>query len=129
MNQWRFATTVVTGLLLLTGVAGCGPETEVSLSPQAADGETVARQAGCLVCHSSDGSPGTGPTFAGLYQSQVQLNDGSTVTADEDYIRDSILQPDTDVVDGFSPLMPKDFADRLSGDEIDLLVAYITELK
>lgn len=89
----------------------------------------MAQEAGCLVCHSTDGSSGTGPTFAGLYQSDVLLTDGTTVTADEGYLRRSIIDPQAEVVEGFAPLMPSDFAERLSDDDIDALIAYITELE
>lgn len=66
MNQPRFAITVSTGLDLSSGLAACGAEPEVALSPKAADGASVARQAGCLDCHITDGSRGAEPAFAGL---------------------------------------------------------------
>lgn len=81
------------------------------------------------MCHSTEGSSGTGPTFAGLYQSEVTLTDGTTVTADEDYLRRSIIEPEADVVEGFTPLMPSGFSERLSDDKIDALIAYIAALE
>jgi len=52
-------------------------------------------------CHSLNGSPGTGPTFKGLYGSKVQLSTGQTVTADDAYLLESILDPDKQIVKGF----------------------------
>jgi cytochrome c oxidase subunit 2 len=74
----------------------------------------VAR--GCAGCHSSS-SKVHAPGLAGLYGRQVHLSDGRTVTADDAYIRDSILQPRRDVVAGYEPIMPS-FAGLLSDGEI-----------
>src|SRR6185436_17050184 len=78
----------------------------------------------CITCHSLDGSVKTGPSFKGVFGHQVTLKDGSTVVADENYIRHSIQEPGAQVVAGFDPVMPV-FAGSLSDDDIDALVAFI----
>jgi cytochrome c oxidase subunit 2 len=58
---------------------------------------------GCQGCHSLDGSPSTGPTFKGLYGSTVKLTNGKTVKAEEQYLLESILDPDKQIVAGYQP--------------------------
>lgn len=53
-----------------------------------------------MSCHSVDGSASVGPTWKGLYLSQVKLSDGSVVAADEPYLRESISEPGAKTVDG-----------------------------
>jgi cytochrome c oxidase subunit 2 len=90
------------------------------------DGAKLAREKGCLACHSLDGSKKIGPTFKGLYNSRVTVTqDGRTqsVTADDAYLRESILKPEAQVVEGFPPVMPP-FAD-LKEEEVTALVEFI----
>ncbi len=91
-------------------------------------GQLLAVRNGCTGCHSVDGTRSTGPTWFGLYGSQVPLNDGSTVLADDAFIKESILDPNAKIVAGFpSPsLMPRyEFTD----EEIANIIAYIQTLK
>jgi cytochrome c oxidase subunit 2 len=90
------------------------------------DGKKLATDKGCLGCHSLDGSPGVGPTFKGIMGRQVMVVSGGKerlVTADEEYLRRSILDPHADVVKGFQPIMPA-YAD-LSREELEALVAFV----
>ncbi len=91
----------------------------------AAAGETIA-QAQCVACHSIDGSTVVGPTWQGLYGSEVELEGGETVTADDDYIRESIREPGAKIHAGFSNLMP---AFDLDDDQVDDIIAYIRTLE
>lgn len=125
----RLCTYSLGAIALIVTLSACSSEPTQPLSAEATEGRTVATEAGCLTCHSSDGSSGTGPTFAGLYQSEVPLTDGTTVVADEEYLRRSIVDPTAQVVEGFAPLMPANFAERLNDDDINALIAYIAELK
>ncbi len=98
---------------------------------------------GCVACHTIDGTPGVGPTWQGLYQRQEQLTDGSTVTADDDYIINSIHEPNAQIVAGFNPnIMPQNYLEQFAAREqeveaaeaIDLditadLIAYIKTLQ
>jgi len=90
----------------------------------------LAKSQGCAACHSTDGSTLVGPTWKGLYGSQVTLTDGTTVTADDAYLRESILDPNAKIVKGFAPnLMPPTFGKTLTADQINDLIAYIKSLK
>ncbi len=67
----------------------------------AATGERLFTRYACAGCHSLDGSPGPGPTVKGLAGSRVELDDGTTVTADDAYLAESLTDPDAKVVKGF----------------------------
>ena len=89
----------------------------------------LVRAVGCEACHSSDGSEGIGPTWQGIYLSQVTLTDGSTVIADDAYLLRAIVDPNTEVVEGFEPgLMQADLDTLLSREELLAIVAYIKSL-
>ncbi len=102
------------------------PSGDTPEDPDAAAGQQLAA-ANCTSCHSVDGSDGTGPTWQGLFGSEVPLEDGSTVTADEEYIRESILNPTAKVHQGFPPIMPS-FEGVLTDEEINQIIAFIETL-
>lgn len=83
-------------------------------------------EAQCASCHTTDGSTLVGPSWQGLFGSEVTLEDGSTVTADEEYIRTAILEPNAQVSEGFQPIMP---AFDLSDEEIDQIIAFMQTLE
>lgn len=84
---------------------------------------------GCVACHSTDGSPGVGPTWQGLYLHEVLLADGSTVTADDDYLVNSIFDPNAQVVSGFNPnLMPQTYQDQFAAREQEVEAAEAIDL-
>jgi cytochrome c oxidase subunit 2 len=85
-------------------------------------------QANCVTCHTIDGGQGVGPTWQGLYGSQITLESGDTVTADEAYLRESILQPNARVHQGFPPAMPS-FQGVLSDQQINDVIAFIRTLE
>ena len=66
-----------------------------------AEGERLWSSYGCAGCHSLDGSPGVGPTVKGLAGGGRKLEDGTTVTADEAYLAESITEPDARAVEGY----------------------------
>jgi cytochrome c oxidase subunit II len=86
-------------------------------------GFALFRQLGCSGCHAA-GSSVHAPSLAGLLGRQVHLQDGRTIVADENYVRDSILLPRKDVVAGFQPVMPS-FAGQVSEEDIQALIAYL----
>ena len=98
---------------------------EESKTPEG-QGKLLATKNGCIGCHSADGAAMTGPTWFNLYGSEVKLADGSTVTADDAFIKQSILEPTATIVEGFPPVMPP-YA--LTDEEISNLIAYIKTLK
>jgi cytochrome c oxidase subunit II len=90
-------------------------------------GEKLFADKTCTTCHLGDGK-GRAPSLNGVYQAKVLLADGSTVTADDAYIRESILAPAAKIVAGYQPLMPT-FQGQLSEEDISSLTAYIKSLK
>src|SRR5207248_8526875 len=92
----------------------------------ASNGQHMFLQRGCSTCHRSD-MQGRGPNLVGLFGRQVQLEDGRTVIADENYIRESILNPAAKVVSGFKPIMPV-FQGMVSEEQLNVLVAYVKSL-
>jgi cytochrome c oxidase subunit 2 len=95
--------------------------------PESGRGRALAEKFGCLACHSVDGTTKVGPTWLNLYGSVVTLSDGETVTADENYIRESILAPGAEIVRGFQNIMPT-FKGIITDDEIASVIAYIKSL-
>jgi cytochrome c oxidase subunit 2 len=96
--------------------------------PDATHGGTLYQESGCKACHSLDGAKGVGPTWRGLFGSQVKLADGSTVTADEAYLTESIKLPGAKTVEGFPANAMPSFAYLTDGQVADL-VAFIETLK
>jgi len=92
----------------------------------AANGESIFQQLGCPTCHRFD-IQGRGPNLRGIFNKQVQLEDGRSVIADENYIRESILSPSAKIVSGFKPIMPT-FQGLVSEEQLTALVAYIKSL-
>jgi cytochrome c oxidase subunit 2 len=92
-------------------------------------GQQLSQQLGCINCHSVDGSEKTGPTWLQLYQSEVELSDGSSVVADDNYLKTSIVNSNLQVVAGYSANVMPNFADLLDQTEVESLVAYIKTLK
>jgi cytochrome c oxidase subunit II len=80
----------------------------------------------CMTCHSIDGTESIGPTLKGIYGRTVKLKDGSTVTADDAYVRESIVSPDAKIVAEFDDLMPKP---ELTEEELNQIIEYLKTLK
>jgi cytochrome c oxidase subunit 2 len=95
--------------------------------PPAEAGEMLYLQRGCKQCHSIDGSTGTAPTFLGLYGAVEPLAGGGSVRVDENYVRESILDPAVKVRAGFEPVMPS-YRGRLSDAEISAIIEYLETL-
>jgi cytochrome c oxidase subunit 2 len=97
-----------------------------STGPLSASGEKIFAELGCVTCHRTD-SQGRGPNLQGVFGKPVQLADGRTVTADENYVRESILDPNAKIVKGFAPLMPT-FQGLVSEEQLNALVAYVKSM-
>lgn len=69
-------------------------------------GKLVYENRGCATCHSIDGSSGQGPTWKGIWSAAHQMQDGSQIKVDENYIRESILEPQAHIVQGYEGVMP-----------------------
>jgi cytochrome c oxidase subunit II len=114
------------------------PDFRVWLNEQAAEcnltdpecGQRWAQTFGCLGCHTVDGTKKIGPTWLGLFGSQVELNDGTTVTADEVYLHTSIVDPNAQIVATYQPgIMPQNFSTLLTEEQINQIIAFIMSLQ
>lgn len=99
-----------------------------SAASPAERGKDLYSQRGCLACHSVDGRKMIGPSFKNLYGATETLEDGSSVEVDENYLRESIYEPQAKMVKGYAPSMPS-FKGILSEDEVTALIEYIKTLK
>lgn len=90
-------------------------------------GQALVTANGCAACHSLTGAAGIGPTWLGLFGRQETMTDGTVITADEDYIHESIKAPQAKIVAGFeNQLMPTyGFTD----EQIDDIIAYIKTIQ
>ena len=91
-------------------------------------GEQLVKENACTSCHSVDGSQLTGPTWQGKFGSQEPLADGTSVTVDENYLRESILEPGAQIVEGYDNVMPP-YQGVLSDEQINAIIEYIKTLK
>lgn len=92
----------------------------------AAEGEKLFIRSGCSGCHGTS-SKIQAPKLEGLYGHPVPLNEGNIVTADDQYIRDSILNPGSQIAAGYQNIMPT-FKGHLTEEELMQLIAYIKSL-
>jgi cytochrome c oxidase subunit 2 len=99
--------------------------TSGNVTPVAA-GRNLFDKFGCVACHQA-GSGQQGPHLEGVFGHTVQFADGSSRVANEDYVRESILDPQAHLVKGFGPIMPS-FRGRVSEEEMMQLIAYIKSL-
>ena len=125
MKKYLLITAVVLTFAIVLAACGGGGETsggdDAAVAGKALFAETViGAQAGCSTCHSLDeGVVIVGPSMYGV---------GSRLSADE--IRQSILDPNAVLVDGFpANTMPPVWEDELSDEQVDQLVAYLLTLK
>ncbi|HEX4340192.1 MAG TPA: cytochrome c oxidase subunit II [Polyangiaceae bacterium] len=91
-------------------------------------GEKMYNQQGCAACHSLDGTPKTGPSWKGLFDKMETMSDGTVVKADENYIKQSMMEPQSQIVKGFPPAMPT-FKGKLSDKKIAGIIAFIKAQK
>lgn len=108
--------------------ASAAPTTD-SAAATSLTGATLFREMACYTCHAvaeQDGTS-TAPSLHNLYENEVTLESGQTVTADEAYLRESILNPSAKTVAGYMPVMPN-YEGQLTEEELNLLVSYIKSL-
>lgn len=84
---------------------------------------------GCAACHTLDGTTGVGPSWQGLYGSERTFEDGTTATADDEYLRNSIRNPASEIVEGYQNLMPANIAEAMTDDQVDDVIRFIESLR
>lgn len=97
------------------------------LSP-AERGKRLYTEKICMTCHSLDGAKIVGPTFKGIYGREEKMTDGSTIKADDAYIKESILNPMAKVVEGYPPAMPP-YQGQLTDEQLTDLVEFLKTVK
>jgi cytochrome c oxidase subunit II len=91
-------------------------------------GKRIAAEAGCMKCHTINGERHIGPSWLDMWGSKRKLKSGETITVDEGYMTESIMDPQAKIVEGFDAVMPS-FQNKLTGPEIAALVEYMKSLQ
>lgn len=121
----------LSGASLVLLLSACGAAKTAPPESAAARGRALYTGLGCASCHSVDGSRLVGPTWKDLYGSEVRLDDGSTETADDSYLRESILQPSAKTVEDYPPGLMETVIKpgSVSDEQVASLIAYIKTLR
>jgi cytochrome c oxidase subunit 2 len=95
----------------------------------AESGAALFNSLACVTCHRAGaaGAIARGPNLEGLYGNQVRLADGRTLIADDEYLRESILNPQAKITAGWEPIMPT-FQGQLTEEQLSQLIAYVRSL-
>lgn len=92
-------------------------------------GAQLYNDKGCVACHSLDGSPKVGPSFKGLFGRMVAFDDGTEAKADENYIRESIMNSNAKTVKGFPKNVMPSFQGQLSEEDLTAVIEFIKNQK
>ena len=110
---------------LVVTSSACSSAPELVLSVSAQEGKRLYDTNGCAACHGSNGLGGVGPALAGISGTNIALSDGSSVLADREYLIESIVLPQAQLVDGYNIKMPQN---QLSEAQAELVAQFIEEL-
>jgi len=94
-------------------------------------GEMIIRTNGCFACHSIDGSKIVGPTFKGLFGTEIEVVTGGNerkLIADDEYIRKSIYDPAADIVKGYPKALMISYKGTISEDQVKQIIDYLKSL-
>jgi cytochrome c oxidase subunit 2 len=103
---------------------------QMAATPGAA-GLKVLRDYGCVACHSLDGSRLVGPTYKGIFGHEVKvITNGKerNVIVDDEYIKNSIFNPDDDLVEGYSKGLMRSYKNELTEEEVEQIIEYLKTL-
>ena len=117
--------------LILFLIIGCQKQTASNdFRPGSSEykGQDIFNRMACNACHSVDGSLKLGPTIKSQYGQNILHTDGSIVIIDDQYIRESLVDPLKYIAEGYTPIMPS-YKPVLSDEDIENLIAYIKALK
>jgi cytochrome c oxidase subunit 2 len=117
---------LATALVMVAAACGDGGAPPLTLSVEAQEGQRLYTTSGCAGCHGRVGQGGVGPALVGIAGTERPLIDGRTVIADNDYLVRAIMDPNIEIVDGYSLRMP---SNRLTEAEVQSVIAFITELE
>ena len=91
-------------------------------------GAMLYEKQGCSTCHTIDGTPKVGPSWKGIFGKMESMTAGAPMKVDENYLRESMMDPQAHIVMGFTPAMPT-YQGKLSDKDIDGLIEFIKSLK
>lgn len=123
-----FDTWFETGRLPANLAKLSAPIAQTAPKSLADKGREVFNSKGCFACHSVDGSKKVGPSLKGIFGTEEEMASGVKVKADENYLRESLMEPQAKIVKGFAPSMPT-FKGLLNDEEVNALIAYVKSLK
>ena len=117
--------------LILFLIIGCQTQTashDIRPGSPEYKGQDIFNRMACNACHSIDGSLKLGPTIKNQYGKEILHTDGSVVIIDDQYIRESLIDPLKHIAEGFTPIMPS-YKPVLSDEDVENIIAYIKFLK
>ena len=115
-------------LLLVVGCKTNSKSNEFTYDSPEYKGQDIFVRMACNACHSVDGSLKLGPTIKSQYGKNIRHTDGSVVIIDDQYIRESLIDPLKHIAEGYTPIMPS-YKPVLTDEDIENLIAYIKALK
>jgi len=95
--------------------------------PPAEAGKMLYAAKGCTACHSLDGSKLVGPSFKGAFGKTETMKSGERIVVDENYLRESIYQPQAKVLEGYEPVMPT-YQGTINEEELGYMIEFIKSL-
>jgi cytochrome c2 len=104
--------------------ANLPPPRVIELTPEAERGKEVFAANGCIACHTVTGQKKVGPSLLNVFGTEQPLVGGTTILADDVYMRESILTPQAKVVEGYVSNMPS-YAELISAEDLDDLIEYL----
>lgn len=122
---WRVGALELEGTTVDTSALAGQPSDGLDLIDV---GVEVAAEQGCLRCHTTDGTPHIGPSFASLYGALVPLETGELIVADEAYLTASMMDPLAHIRRGYQPVMPS-YKGRLSPGQTAALLELMKALR
>ena len=117
--------------LILFLIIGCQTQTASNdIRPGSPEykGQDIFNRMACNACHSVDGSLKLGPTIKSQYGKSIRHTDGSVVIIDDQYIRESLIDPLRYIAEGYTPIMPS-YKPVLTDEDIENLIAFMKALK
>ena len=126
--QFNFHIILLSFFLFLAGCGKGDKQNSFSANSPEAKGLDIFTRMACIACHSVDGSLKLGPTIKSQYGKNIRHTDGSVVIIDDQYIRESLIDPLKHIAEGYTPIMPS-YKPVLTDEDIDNIIAYIKALK
>ena len=126
--QFNFHIILLSFFLFLAGCGKDDKQNSFSANSPEAKGLDIFTRMACNACHSVDGSLKLGPTVKNQYGKEILHTDGTVMIINDDYIKESLIDPLKYIAEGYTPIMPS-YRPVLKDKDIEYLIAYIKALK